>query len=243
MYNIDFMLSLTKKKHWLKPHPGHTCMAITDDTGKILEDTHVSLRPTSKHAISGKSALHPGLYPAPLPGSMSIAKHTTIASEIELLAEKMLRDNSITADLTIILMGQTRVQLEDLLQNIQSARAIKLYNLFSLIVKMKAIEDITEKDIRSYVEELKKHADEFPALRDNADSETDSVLAALACTHAIAKAIFGDAYAVDRETLPDQDTQTAVVYCTIALIGTRNFLDFAHKINFFDAISNLTKKR
>ena len=126
--------------------------------------------------------------------------------------------------------------------NIKSAQTLKLYNLFSLIVEKKDIDSITDSDIRSYVEELKARADEFPSLKENA-TETNSVLAALACVHAIAKATFGDAYALDRAILPDQDTQTATVYCTIALLGTHKFLEFATKINFYNSASDLTKPK
>jgi hypothetical protein len=54
---------------------------------------------------------------------------------------------------------------------------------------------------------------------------------------------FGSLDAIDIKFGPDQATQTAVVYCTIALIGTNKFLDFAQEINFYDEISHRTKHR
>lgn len=238
--NISLMLELIKKQ-WFRPSGGHTCMAITDPHGSILKETHVSLRPSTERILSGKAALHPHLYPPTLPSGVLLAKHTTIEEEILSLAAKMIMDNGITADLTVIPISKTRMPLNDVLNNIQSTRTLKLYNLCSLVVKQKDIDEITDETIRGYVEELKKQAVEFPELQEVITSESDTVLAALACTHAIVKACYGDPHAVDKKIRPDQDTQTAVVYCTMALIGTEKFLAFADKINFHDEISRLTK--
>ena len=237
------MLDLIKRQ-WLRPHPGHTCMAITDQNGSIMEDTQVSLRPTRNRVISGKTTMHPGLYPAPSSAHISLAQHTTLQEEIVLLARKMIQDskNNTNADLTVVPLAQTQLELTDILSNIRSARALALYNLCSMVVKQKDIDDINEEDIRLYIEELRSKATEFPMLTESVSSTSEVALAALACTHAVVKAIYGDTHAVDHETRPDQDTQTAVVYCTMALIGTSRFIEFAKDINFYDVSSNLTKK-
>lgn len=244
--NIGTMLDLIKRQ-WIRPSPGHTCMAITDQQGKIISDTQVSLRPgkgSANRVISGKTVMHPGLYPSPSSASVSRASHTTLHDEIHFLSEKMIQDpgNSITADLTVIPLAQTKFELDDILTNIRSARALTLYNLCSMVVKQKDIDDISESDIRAYIVELKAKATEFPMLAESISASSDAALAALACTHAVAKAVYGNSHAVDHETRPDQDTQTAVVYCTMALIGTNKFIEFAKDINFFDVNSGLTKK-
>ena len=100
----------------------------------------------------------------------------------------MTIDNNITADLTVIPVAQTTTQLEDVLKNITSARALKLYNLCSLIIKQHDINEINDDTIRSYVKELKKRASQFPELQQALTSELETILSALACTHAIVKA-------------------------------------------------------
>jgi hypothetical protein len=238
--DLPLMINLVRKQ-WLRPRAGHICMAITDNKGSFLDDTHVSLRPTSERVLSGKTALHPHLYEANMPSELRLAKHSSIAEEVSLLASKMLHNRSIIADLTVIPLVLTNVEITEFLGNIRSARAIKLYNLCSLIVKKKDIETITDKTIQQYVEELKQRAAQFPELQCAASTEFDTVLAALACTHAVAKACYGDTHAIDNAVGPDQDTQTAAVYCAMALLGSDRFFDFAKKINFLDDASDLTK--
>lgn len=239
--NISYMIESIRNQ-WLRPHAGHTCMAITDCHGVILQDSEVSLRPEGKSLLSGKTVLHPGLYSS-FTASVSRGMHTTIEQEISKLADKMVLDRTITADLTIIPLASTNQQLKAILENIRSAKAIKLYNLCSAIVKKEDIENITDDRIRTYVIELKERAKDFPELQNMITNESEAVLAALACTHAIVKACYGDAHAVDEIVSPDQDTQTAAVYCAMALLGTETFLDFARKINFLDDVSNLTKPK
>ncbi len=239
--NIGFMIKLIRNQ-WLRPHAGHTCMAITDCHGVILRESEVSLRPKDKQFLSGKTVFHPKLYSS-LPSGISAGAHTTIEEEISKLASKMIRDKSITADLTVIPLASTNQQLDNILENIKSARALKLYNLCSLVVKKDDINNITDDLIRKYMTELRERALEFPELQQMVRDESDAVLAALACTHAIVKACYGDTHAVDEIVNPDQDTQTAAVYCAVALLGTERFLHFARKINFLDDVSDLTKSK
>lgn len=240
--DISYMIRLIHNR-WLRPGAGHTCMAITDCHGVILKDSEVSLRPEKRTSfLSGKTALHPNLY-SNLPSSVSRGKQTTITDEILELAIRMTRDKTITADLTVIPLASKNQQLENILENIRSARAIKLYNLCSLVVKKEDINNITDNLIRKYVIELKERAQDFPELQEMVKDESEAVLAALACTHAIAKACYGDTHAIDDRVSPDQDTQTAAVYCAMALLGTEKFLDFARKINFLDDVSNFTKPK
>ena|SRR3990167_2753059 len=239
LLNIKLMINLIQKR-WLRPHAGHTCMAITDCHGSILDHTHVSLRPNKGQILSGKTAFHPNLYSSLSAGS-SLAQHTTVEEEILKLASKMQNDKSISADLTVLPLASTNKELNDILENIKSARAIKLYNLCSLIVKKEDIDEITDVSIKKYVEELKREAAKFPELQQATTQESETVLAALACTHVIAKACYGYKYAIDETVGPDQDTQTAAVYCAMALLGSDRFIEFARKINFLDHTSNLTK--
>ena len=121
------------------------------------------------------------------------------------------------------------------------SRSLRLYNLCSLLVSKRKINEIDDALMRSLVNELKVRATEFPELQKAVNSDSDTVLSALACTHAVAKACYGNIDGVDLEVGADQDTQTAVVYCTMALIGTKRYLEFARSINFHDTVSNLTK--
>lgn len=122
------------------------------------------------------------------------------------------------------------------------ARAIKLYNLCSLIVSKQELETIGDNDIKKMVLELKNRANDDPELQNCLTDESDVVLSALDCTHAIVRAIFGDGYELDRRLGLDQATQTAVIYCAMALIGTERFLEFAQAINLQDPASSYTKR-
>lgn len=240
LLNISLMQKLIENQ-WLRPSGGHVSMGITDEEGDIIPSSQVSLRPGRKTYIKGQTTLHPSLYRAGS-GRVKSPKHTLIQDEIELLANKIMLDGSITADLTFVPIEHTTICTETVMDNIKSARAIKLYNLCSLIVKEHDIQLITDETIHQAVLELRQQAEKDPDLQNCLNDTSEIVLSALACTHAIVRAIFGDEFVLDRQLGSDQDTQTAVVYCTMALIGTNRFLDFAKSINFHDIASNLTKK-
>jgi hypothetical protein len=240
--NISLMIELIKKQ-WLQPEGGHTCMAITDEQGFIIKDSEVSLRPdlSKKTILSGRTILHRDLYKS-APGQVRAARHSLINEEVVKLAHEIIRDKTITADITIISISLSQVNILDIFDNIKSVKAIELYNLCSSIVKKEDIARIDDIKIRSYIEELKIRASKSKSLQQITKPESEVILAALACTHAIAKACYGYLDGVDDEAKKsDQATQTAVVYCTMAIIGTKKFMDFAKQINFYDKASHLTK--
>jgi hypothetical protein len=241
--DFGLMLDLIKKQ-WLRPDGGHTCMAITDQNGVILEDSQISLRPDKKLILNGKTALQPHLYKRNFIASVREARLTMIQEEINTLAANMLKDKSISAEISIVPLVQSRMKISDVMNNIKLAQtATKLYNLCTSVVKVNDIAEINDIIIRKYVDELKTRASAIPELQEIITMDTEVVLAAFECTHAIIKACFGNANLMDADLGPDQATQTAVVYCIMGLIGSEKFMEFAKKINFHDMTSQQTSNR
>ncbi len=241
---LDFglMIDLIKNK-LLIPEGGHTCMAITDQNGAIIEESQISIRPDKKLILPGRAILHPGLFKRNISAAVKEATLTILQEEILSLSAKMLKDKNIAADISIVPIAQSKVKISEVMDNIKSVRTTKLYNLCSSIVKTNDITEIDDIMIRNYIDELKTRASAIPELRAVITDKDEVVLAALACTHAIAKACFGNADIVDVSLGPDQATQTAVVYCIMSLIGSQKFLDFAKKIDFHDVVSRITNNR
>jgi len=223
----------------LVPEGGHTCMALTNIDGSIDQKTEVSLRPGIGTIISGQTILHQGIFKTSQSNNVKNSQHTTMEEEIETLAQKMLIDMEITANITIVPLSKSIIPHQELLTNIQSVRAIKLYNLCSTIVDKLDVDHITDNDIRKAVEELIAAAKNIDELKSLSLENNKAILAALACTQAIVKSCCGD---MRWQETNDISTQTAVVYCVMALIGSDKFLAFARSISFHDKEADLTHK-
>ncbi|MES2219275.1 MAG: hypothetical protein V4501_12800, partial [Pseudomonadota bacterium] len=75
----------------------------------------------------------------------------TLQEEVLSLSAKMLKDKNIAADISIVPIAQSRVKISEVMNNIKSVRATKLYNLCSSIVKTNDIAEIDDIMIRNYI--------------------------------------------------------------------------------------------
>jgi hypothetical protein len=152
----------------------------------------------------------------------------------------MYADKTTYADITIVPLKFTNIPYSELVKNINSARAFKLYNLCSMIADENDVSKITDAILREGVEELIHQAKDIQALKDIPLEKNKIILAALACTHSVVKSCFGDTHFLDKNVNADLATQTIVIYCVIRLIGAENFYKFAEEINLHDQASQLS---
>jgi hypothetical protein len=227
----------------LRPDGGHVTMGITNKEGKILHE--VSLRPSKTLINNGRLVLHPNIYPDNnLLGNLSFGRQSSILEEeIDRFVRKMISGPHIETEFTVIPLQNLSISYQQLLENINSARSIKLYNLCSLAVRDQDLKQLKKLEISEFIENLKTLAKNTGLLDNCQLTHTDEViLAAMACTHAIITAATGNSHQMDQDIGPDQPTQTAVVYSVIQLTGAQNFYSFAEKIGLLDQSARLTKR-
>jgi hypothetical protein len=227
------------------PSPGHVCMILTGEDSKPLENTLVSLHPDTnrKEILRGKSVIHTHLYDS-FGVSISYAKHGTIKDEFERLSCYICNTGEIFSMISIPLEN-LKITRKKLLEQIQSARTIKLYNLCASAIQKKDLTSIPLEP-QAYIKELIERAKVLPEFRSNPDylhllsnpTAEEVLIAGAACTHALARACCGDDTEQFFENLGNTSitTQTAAVFCVMHLLDDKHFLEFAYSIGLLSSL-------
>lgn len=234
-----------KTNNVFKPYPGHIFLTLLDSNGTPDKDIEISLRPKlgNYHLKDGKTVLHPAIYGEnPMPASIFHSEHIRYDQEIKVMSNKIR--GFVEGHFTIIPLECCKVDLDEIRRNTRGVFAVRLYHLCMSIYKNTDINAVKDIEVRNEILKLAAIAEKLQERHSkeiaNSNSD-DSVVAAMACTHAVVKAIFGDAHHFEITHGPDLDTQAVSTYLSMALTENNKFFNFAEEVGLLNFASTLVK--